>query len=346
MRSMKMLKIGTLLVVVLLAFTGCQQKSGKRAKGKQSSTGKTSEMLVVMNEAHWKSVPGDTVRAFFGQTVAGLPQGEPCFTMANVPLHVIKNTKLFKTHRNLFIVEFDPKAKEVFLETRKNLWSQPQTVIKIVAPNHSAFVSFFGTHQEAFMEAYHRSELERIQKAFAGAQNTKLMTKLREEYQLSMLIPEGFFVAHETPQKDFIWIRRNISKKKEDIEQAILVYLKDYSDTIAFQPENIIKFRNSFVEKHVHGSLDNSYVTTTTIFPPQFERINFNGKFAVETRGLWETKGDFMGGPFVQYTLVDESRNRFIGLEGFVYHPSKDKRDLLMQMEAIIKTFKAVPIKK
>ena len=45
-----------------------------------------------------------------------------------------------------------------------------------------------------------------------------------------------------------------------------------------------------------------------------------------------------MGGPFVNITQLDEKRNRIVTVEGFVYAPGNDKRDLLQQVEAIIYT--------
>jgi len=58
--------------------------------------------------------------------------------------------------------------------------------------------------------------------------------------------------------------------------------------------------------------------------------------FAVETRGLWEVNGNFMGGPFINYTLVNEKTNKVVTLDGYVYAPNAPKRDLLLQVETII----------
>ncbi len=56
----------------------------------------------------------------------------------------------------------------------------------------------------------------------------------------------------------------------------------------------------------------------------------------METRGVWNVVGDFMAGPFLSYTVVDERHGRLITLEGYVYAPNKPKRDYLRQMEAIL----------
>lgn len=75
-------------------------------------------------------------------------------------------------------------------------------------------------------------------------------------------------------------------------------------------------------------------------FNPYSKEINFNGIYAIETRCLWKVEGDFMGGPFINYTYIDEKNNRVIMLDGYLYSPRKPKRDLLKQLEAILYTYK------
>ncbi len=45
-----------------------------------------------------------------------------------------------------------------------------------------------------------------------------------------------------------------------------------------------------------------------------------------------------MGGPFVTLVTYDEVNNRTVMIEGFVYAPKEDKRELLRQVEALIYT--------
>ena len=62
----------------------------------------------------------------------------------------------------------------------------------------------------------------------------------------------------------------------------------------------------------------------------------------METRGLWKMENDFMGGPFVNYTIWDEDGNRTVVVDGFVYAPGKDKRNYVMELEAIIQSLRFV----
>ena len=70
--------------------------------------------------------------------------------------------------------------------------------------------------------------------------------------------------------------------------------------------------------------------------PLLFNTFQKDGNYAAELRGLWKIENDFMGGPFVNLSIIDLLKKRVICLDGFVYAPSKNKRNLLRQMEAMI----------
>ena len=71
---------------------------------------------------------------------------------------------------------------------------------------------------------------------------------------------------------------------------------------------------------------------------PEYREFMKGGRYYAELRGLWRLEGDFMGGPFVSLSTVDEVRNRIVTVEGYVYSPKKDKRNFLRQVEAILYT--------
>ena len=66
----------------------------------------------------------------------------------------------------------------------------------------------------------------------------------------------------------------------------------------------------------------------------------------MKQKGTWELKNDFMSGPFINYTIIDRANKRILVLEGFCYDPSKEKRDLMFELEAIIKSIEFLKKKK
>ena len=79
---------------------------------------------------------------------------------------------------------------------------------------------------------------------------------------------------------------------------------------------------------------------TEAAYTPFTKETQLNDKPSFETRGKWEVKGDFMAGPFLNYTVIDKAHNRLLVVEGFTYAPSINKRDYMFELEAILKTLK------
>ena len=73
-------------------------------------------------------------------------------------------------------------------------------------------------------------------------------------------------------------------------------------------------------------------------YTPEQKEINLNGIYVNELRGLWQMERDFMGGPYINYSMVDEQNNRVVCIDGYVYAPKFDKREFLREQEALIKT--------
>ena len=51
-------------------------------------------------------------------------------------------------------------------------------------------------------------------------------------------------------------------------------------------------------------------------------------------------KNDYMSGPFINYSIFDKENKQILVLEGFCYAPLKEKRDLMFELESIIKSIK------
>lgn len=310
-----------------MLVTGCDADRS----GLKPSTGKTNELLVVTNsEATWKGNTGSEISGFFGQILEGLPQPEKTYDIAHIPEPNF--SQMFKTHHNIFIVDINPSFAQPVIETYADFWAKPQRVIKMTVADEQTFLNEFEQHKEAFIELFNANERTRAALAYGTIPDMKIKNHLLNKFGIDILIPQSFFVASET--EDFIWLRR----EAQQFGQGILIYFYPYTDTIAFDPEQIISRRNDFTMNHVPGPVDGSYMKISTFEPPVTRRIDFNGHFAVEMRGLWDLEGDFMGGPFISYTLVDPRKNRVITLDGYVYNPNQEKKHLVRQLEALLYT--------
>jgi len=328
MKKMKFFK--TIVLFSFLASIISLQSCNSKPSEKTSSAGKTSEMLVVMNDVHWKSEIGESIKSFFRQEMEGLSTDEPCYDVVQMSKNSFN--KLFQKHRNIFIVEIDNNKSKPSLEIRKDVWSQPQIVIKLIAPDKESFLLAFDARKDQFLELFDEAERRRIIKAFKQDENFKIRTTLKNSMNLSLVIPNGFYIGK---QKDnFIWLR----KITRNFNNEIMIYSYPYTDTIAFNPQQIINVRNEITKSNIPGHSDSSYMAVSDIFPSTSKILELNGNYAIETRGLWIVKKDFMGGPFLSYTVLDKKANRVVTVDGSIYYPNNKKRDLMRQLESIFYT--------
>jgi hypothetical protein len=318
---------GFFLIMALL-FVAC---GTVERPAKPSATGRAGEMLVVMETIKWDGRSGENVRETFQQLEPMFLQPEPRFDL--VQIHPDNFVKMFETHRHIFMAEIDPSLQRPTIEITRDLWSNPQLVIRVKAPSDSVFKRVMESNAEAFIDHYVAVERERLINAYKRMTNQEARLAVRDKFGVNMTVPEGFFPAVQGD--DFIWLRR--TGTRDDLDLGVLIAVLPYKDpAVDFAHETIRARRDSITRKYIPGQFPGTYMTTYPELVPEFREVNFNGRYAIEARSLWRVEGDFMGGPFVNYTVVDETTNRLFILDGFVYAPKFDKRDYLRQVMAVI----------
>jgi hypothetical protein len=329
-KAIEILLQSLLLIVLSGTVLSCRHE-GKTMK--PSSTGKPSEIVVVSENNLWKSSAGDSVRAFFSRPVPGLPQPEPHYKL--VQIKEDEFGRLLKIHRNVLIITIDSAMSKPQAELRRDIWASPQRVVKISSPSIEGIKEIFAEKSDKILNLYDNAEIERLQSLYAKSLNLKASESIKNAFNLKMNVPADYYVA---AQKDnFIWLRRETNI----MSQGLLIYSYPYTDTVAFNPLKIKAVRNQFTQLFVPGPSDSSYMVIADEFIlPQTRAISLKDEPAVEMRGLWEVRKDFMGGPFINYTFVDRKNNMVIGLDGYVYAPNISKYDYLKQVQAILLSFR------
>ena len=308
-----------------LILTSCGENKSKSP----NSTGRGSEIIVVCSKQKWNSPVGDTIRGALMQSMQGLPEAEPEYTLINIPEKDF--SQFLQSHRNVLIVDIQSANKRSKVETLRNVWSHPQRVIKVKAASDTAFSNIFTKHCEAIKELFNQSERARFNAQNALSQNAVVEKLLADEFGINMVISKDFYQAKKTD--DFVWLRSEATT----MSLGLMIYTVPYLDTAQMNPGAILASRDRYTKKFIPGPLQDSYMVVEHEFnPPVSRKILFKKMFAIETRGLWKTAGDFMGGPFINYTIVDAPRQRIIVFDGYIYYPNKSKRNYIRQLESII----------
>jgi hypothetical protein len=312
-----------LTLIVAFSLSACKYET----PSKPGSGGKTCEILVVCEKSDFASAIGDTLRAFFMKSNPVLNQAEPLFSLANIPMSLFDRSDMFKHMRNQILIIFNSEKSAEF-SVRQDAWAVNQVVFQFIVPDKNAFFALFQEKRDMMIKAFYGRERARIIKAFKTTENITISERLKKTFGFRLICPEGFRAL--TTKPDFV----SLNKETKHYGQNLMVYTYPYTAK-SFKQEDILRVRNEIAEKYISGTLDGSYMTTETLVPPISTEVNLNGRYAVETRGLWKLVGDFMGGPFVNYVFLDEEKNQMIMIDAFLYSPKKGKRDLMMQLESI-----------
>jgi hypothetical protein len=238
---------------VLLLLTSCSL--GK--SGLVPSSGSINELLIITNDKNqWEGALGDTLRAFFSAEQIGLSQPEPVFDLLNVADENFKD--MFLKFHNIFIADINPQVTATTSELFRNLWAEPQRVIKITAPDLPSFYKEFDLKKNSFLQLFIELERERTLTLSKISVDIKLSDTVANKLGIRLPIPEGFYIAKEAP--GFIWLRHKVTKAKQDLELGIMIYTMNYHDTIVFNPRHILRWRNSITLEYIPGPSPTSYM--------------------------------------------------------------------------------------
>jgi hypothetical protein len=310
------------LLFTLILFS-CSKKNDVLPR---ETSGKINTISVIIDDPLWNGEIGDSIRNKFASPVIGLPQEEPLFTINQYPVKLLEG---FATDSRTIIVV--KKAAKNSFEINKNQYASPQNVFHISGKTSAAIIDTIEKNAPKIVQMIKEMEIAETQKINRQSLiNPKIITN---KFHITLNIPSGYeYMLHKSK---FIWLKKEIISGNMSllIYQVPLHSIKKGDNEIA----SIVRMRDS-IGKYIHGTDPNTPMITEEGYAPYLFKIQLDGKPTYETKGTWELKNDFMAGPFINYAIVDKAYSRILVLEGFCYSPSKEKRDLMHELEAIIKS--------
>jgi len=299
----------------------------------RESIGKINKVMVVAKISDWTGDVGEEIRSSFGELMVGLPQSEPILSVSQVAPNGFSS--MMKASRNILIIS---EGETENFSVKKNLYANPQTIVYVQAKDDAGIIKILQEHKKEVRRIFLDADLDFTQKIFQKEKVDENQYKTVKNLGLSLTIPNKFKTVDDTG--DFLWLRNHLkSGIAKSGSNNILIYSVPLKDKITVS-DSIISVRNRIGKKYIPGSKEGMYMITEKAYTPFTFNATIDGKKAYETRGKWEVKDDFMAGPFLNYTVIDEKNNRLIIFEGFTYAPSVSKRAFLFELEAIAKSMK------
>lgn len=312
------------LIVAVLLFS-CNEKKTKRTT---ETSGKINSVSVIVDDQLWNGEVGDSIRNKFASPVLGLPQEEPVFSLNQYPVKLLEG--FMSNSRNIIVIKKEPKSE---FKIVANEYANPQVVVHISGNSVQELLDTIQANDSIIIQKIKKSEIRILQNQIKedSLANTE---KITQKFNVKINIPTKYkMVMHG---KRFIWFKKEITSGNLSLVfyQIPLGSIKDNENAI----NRITKIRDSIGRIYIHGAVPRTRMVTETAYSPYLSKTTIFGRDAFETKGNWELERDFMSGPFVNYAIVDKKNNRILVIEGFVYAPSKQKRDLMFELEAIIKS--------
>lgn len=321
---------------------------------KPVALGKMNEIVTICDERVWESDTRDSMLYYFGSPYPIMPAPEPLFDLRHFTTEQLNIDALRKELRTYVILadlsdSDSPTTRmvrndlgeesirrfyedpEFFTTAGLDKWAKGQLVVYILGKNREELGRNIVRAFPRISERIRRHDLIQLRaQTYVNGQSTEVSNLISEQFGVQMDIPGDFEVAMQSD--NFIWIR----KDTRDLTSNIAIRTYPYSNENQLALDGVLDMRNRLGVKIQSTSVGSFMTTNDRDLPVYLYQKELDGRFTVESRGIWEMTEDFLGGPFVNYAIIDG--NKILVIDTFVYAPGKDKRDYVQQLELVVES--------
>ncbi len=333
------------LFVLTILLTSCSTQ--KPARGPED------EILVVADSIEYQILKPALDSAF--EKIIYTPQPEKIFNLKRINVNQLNHYKNRKniiitaplnsdSHTSKYIqtvldsaVKQKVRADSAFNINKYDLWAKDQLIMVLTAPTMDKLISQIKFDRDNLLYAFQNISDKRL---YASLYNEryelkKIEGEFLQKYGWVIYVQADYRIAKDAPEDNFVWIRRS---PNSDMERWIFIHWIDNASPEYLNEDSIKVIRNRMTKKFYRTTNDSGYVIIAEDYFTTSE-VNFNGRYALMTQGLWDLNIKGMGGPFVNYTFYDEKTKRIYMIDGSVFAPKYYKRNLIQQMDVTLQSF-------
>ena len=293
---------------------------------KPQSSGRINSISVIIDKSSWDGKIGDSIREKYASEFVGLPQVEEAFTLNYIPYEAF--TGFGRTARNVIYINKKKQDKPRMIRDR---YARPQLFLEVSGLDNESIIQGILSSFEFSSTQFQNGEITENKNRIL---NSLLKDTGLDSLNISLKIPSAYSVFKN--ELETVWLQKPLKNGTSNL------IVKDLNSSVSdFEKINlndVVSLRDSIGKEFIPGRVENSYMITEKEYLPYISYQSVNGFEAIETRGTWEVKGDYMGGPFINYIIKDTLNKSLLYVEGFVFSPSQRKRDKMIELEAVIKS--------
>jgi len=314
--------------VLLVAFlSSCvEENKGKVVTGAAQSA--PYELLVVANKEWLKTQTGKALMDVVESSIEGLPQNEPNFKC--IKIDPVRFNSTFKVYANILWVEIGSKYQTAEMRIARDLYCRPQLIVSLYAPDDAALALLLQERREQILGLFNEQEFSRERQRLSKKHSGVVSQQAEKQFGVKINAPAD--IRQVKAGKDFFWA----STGNQDFKLNICLYTLPLQN-LSF--ETFAAVRDSVMRVNIPGGHEGQWMETDARTLSYNQRTDpESGALQMVVRGLWDMKGDAMGGPFVSYIQLDTLNERLLVSEGFVFAPNKKKRALIRELEAALQS--------
>jgi hypothetical protein len=328
---------------------------GGRFESKANALGSTNEIVVIADDSVWDGPVGDSLRYFYGSPYPIMPQPEPIFDLRHFTAEELMADDLRRELRTYLIIgdlsQNDSGTNNLikkdlgeariqsamldegdFSTVGQDRWARGQVLIYVYGKDDTTLINHLIGGFPSIARRINQHDLKQVSAAtYLEGENIPISNLISSKFGAQLKIPGDFKVAME--RDNFIWIR----KDNREITASFMFTKRPYYSEEQFSKSEILALRDTLGRKYISATAPGSYMRTNfTDLPVYTYEKTIDNKYCIESRGIWEMAKEYMGGPFVNYMILNSDKNEILFIDGFVYAPGKEKRNYIQQLEHIV----------
>ena len=298
------------------------------------SQGQINHVLLVMDDDLWLSDVGDTIRNYLAAGIDGIVPAEPRFDLDQQSPGIFDNTT--KSKKNIVYVSMRENRNN--FELLVDQYAQPQSYFLIEGTDSNSIIATFLKYKDSIINRFHQQEILAIQQRIKEGPLYETVL-LHDRYHINIDLPASY--KRVLVDDNFVWYKKEIASGNSNILVYSLPFdvVKPYTTQRAFVLD-MDYLRDSIVGKYIHSSEPDTFMNMSVDFEPFHTIIQLKGQEITEVKGTWDMENSFMGGPYLSYIVKKDGY--YLIIEGFTYNPSMSKRNVMLELEAIMGTLKIV----
>jgi hypothetical protein len=335
---MKSIHILGIVLSMILFFTGCETV--------QRTLGSVDRVIVLCDDELWPEIESSVRDAI--QNEFNTPQPEPTLIVVQKSPQSLEELKRYPHILFVGTLDAENATKQIvdqllteqtrsqvaqdqsYLFKKNDAWARGQLLVAVITKDVKTLKERFTENGEQVYQLIHEHAYELVKDQLYFRYEQKDIHKhLLQEHGWMIRVPHDYFVAIDSAQASFVWLRR-VSPQRD-----IWVYWQETDDPSLLSKEWMLDQRKRIGETYLSGD----YIYQSESIPVRETSVDFNGRYAIRLDGVWQNEEYVSGGPFRSYGFYDEGEGRLYMIDFFVFRPGERKWPFMRQLDVIAHTF-------